>query len=137
MVISEYLDGNRIKYIGPLSYLVVMSALYVLSFQLFNVDPQEYMGQAANSIQSSEQTQDQQAFMQSYMQTFTDNLRLVVASLIPFFSLSLIIFYSKKKLPGKFPRGVICVQSGDLAWHFGVGILFAYRPVLVMAKLLH
>jgi len=37
-VITSYLSGNRVQYIGPLGYLVIMSAFYILAFDYLGID---------------------------------------------------------------------------------------------------
>ena len=89
LVIEEYLAGNRVKYIGPISYLIVMTALYILSFNVFGITPAEFMQNAAETFGTPElnQNQDialkQQEFMSTYLSVFSSNMRLMVASIIP------------------------------------------------------
>jgi hypothetical protein len=101
-VINEYLAGNRVKYIGPLSYLVVMSALYLLSFGLFSVSPEEFMDKAVNYFdtmqldENPEIAKRQLEFMDAYMRIFSNNMRVLVGAMIPFLAMGLAIFYREK-----------------------------------------
>lgn len=96
-VITTYLNGNRVRYIGPLAYVVIMTALYLLSFQFFGVDTTEFMeGMGDFGFDTSEQTQNQKEFQQKSMAVMSKNLRLIVVSLIPFTALSMTIFYKKR-----------------------------------------
>ena len=103
LVINEYLAGNRVKYIGPISYLIVMTALYILSFNVFGITPAEFMQNAAETFGGSElnQNQDvalkQQEFMNTYLSVFSSNMRLMVASIIPFIALGLTMFYRRTR----------------------------------------
>ncbi len=101
-VVIEYLSGNRVKYIGPLSYLVVMSALYLLSFGLFGVSPEEFMDKAVNYFDTVQLNEDpeiakrQLEFMDAYMRVFSNNMRVLVGAMIPFLAIGLSIFYREK-----------------------------------------
>jgi len=96
-VVEEYLAGNRVKYIGPLSYLIVMTALFILSFQIFGVEVEDYIGRAASlTYNPDEVTPDQEAFMKEYMNLFYGNMRIFAGILIPFLALSMRIFYRKR-----------------------------------------
>ena len=103
IVINEYLAGNRVKYIGPISYLIVMTALYILSFNVFGISTAEFMQNAAETFGSAEvngdleATQKQQVFIGNYLSIFSSNMRLMVASIIPFIALGLSIFYRKRR----------------------------------------
>jgi hypothetical protein len=103
VVIKEYLAGNRVKYIGPISYLIVMTALYLLSFNLFGISTEEFMRNAADSFggfqvdKDPEVAQKQLEFMETYMSVFSRNMRLMVASIIPFIAMGLALFYRGKR----------------------------------------
>lgn len=114
VVVEEYLEGNRVKYIGPLSYLVVMSALYIFSFSIFGVTTEEFLRVTAEGFQPAEQTQTQQEFMATYSQRISQNMRLMVASMIPFMSLSLIIFYKRRNFLENFL--IISYATSQMLW---------------------
>ncbi len=114
VVVEEYLAGNRVKYIGPLSYLVVMSALYIFSFSIFGVTTEEFLAKTTENFQPLEQSKTQQEFMTGYMQKMSQNMRLMVASLIPFMALSLIIFYKGRNYLQNFL--VISYATSQLLW---------------------
>lgn len=113
-VIEGYLEGNRVKYIGPLSYLVVMSALYIFSFSIFGVTTEEFLADTSKSFQPEEIDQNQQKFMQDTMGAFAQNMRLMVGALIPFMALSLIIFYEKRNYLQNFL--VISYLTSQMLW---------------------
>lgn len=115
-VILEYLEGNRVKYIGPLSYLVVMSFLYVLSFQLFGFTPEEMMNETSRMFQSSDQelSEKQLRFINDYTRMFSKNMRLLVGVIIPFTALSMTIFYKKANYLQNFL--IISYAVAQLLW---------------------
>lgn len=122
-VIESYLKGNRVRYIGPLAYLIIMSALYILSFDLFGVSIEEYMGTAADSFQTGPRSQNQQEFMQAYIKTFSDNMRVVVGSMIPFMSLSLLIFYRRRNYLENFLLVSYAIAQAIWLSIFGLALL--------------
>ncbi|WP_420576569.1 DUF3667 domain-containing protein [Ekhidna sp.] len=115
-VITEYLEGNRVKYIGPLSYLVVMSFLYVLSFQLTGFTPEEMMDETSRMFQSPDQklSEKQLQFINDYTQLFSKNMRLLVGVIIPFTALAMTIFYKKRNYLQNFL--IISYVVAQLLW---------------------
>jgi len=94
-VINAYLDGNRVRYIGPLSYLIVMSAVYILTFEFTGVSPKEFIQMSSEQFQAPPTEVNQKAFIEDYMQSISDNMRLMAGALIPFLALGMLIFYRK------------------------------------------
>ena len=124
-VISEYLEGNRVKYIGPLSYLVVMSFLYVLSFQLTGFTPEEMMNETSRMFQSSDQelSESQQQFINDYTQLFSKNMRLLVGVIIPFTALAMTIFYKRRNYLQNFL--IISYVVAQLLWVSMLAVVLA------------
>lgn len=114
-VITDYLEGNRVKYIGPLSYLVVMSFLYVLSFQVFAFNPAEMMDEASRMFRPDQELSDRQLqFLRDYTQIFSKNMRLFVGAIIPFTALSMSIFYRRRNYLQNFL--IISYAVSQLLW---------------------
>ncbi|MEQ6168412.1 DUF3667 domain-containing protein [Ekhidna sp. MALMAid0563] len=115
-VITDYLEGNRVKYIGPLSYLVVMSFLYVLSFEVFGFNPTEMMDEASRVFQDPDQelSEKQRQFLNDYTQMFSKNMRLLVGAIIPFTALSMSIFYRRRNYLQNFL--IVSYALSQLLW---------------------
>ena len=115
-VILEYLDGNRVKYIGPLSYLVVMSFLYVLSFEVFGFNPAKMMDEASRMFQAPDQelSEMQLQFLNDYTQMFSKNMRLLVGAIIPFTALAMSIFYRRRNYLQNFL--IVSYAVSQLLW---------------------
>lgn len=104
IIVEEYLKGNRVRYIGPLSYVVLMGFLYVLSFEVLDITPREMFDQTGKELKmpdpttgnTEKQQQFQQKFMDLYVSALAKNMRLLVGLMIPFFALSLHIFYKQR-----------------------------------------
>ena len=115
-VINDYLEGNRVKYIGPLSYLVVMSFLYVLSFEVFGFNPAEMMDEASRMFQAPDQklSEMQLQFLNDYTQMFSKNMRLLVGAIIPFTALAMSIFYRRRNYLQNFL--IVSYVVSQLLW---------------------
>jgi len=91
--------GNRVRYIAPLAYLILMGFLYVLSFQVLGIDPSTALSEAGELVsanESSEEPLDERAaFFNDFLTAFGKNVRLLISILIPFLALSLHIFYKR------------------------------------------
>lgn len=119
-VINAYLDGNRVRYIGPLSYLIVMSAIFILTFEVAGVSPREFLEATSEKLQpqsvtgNAEVSENQKAFMENYMQSISENMRLMTGALIPFFALSMLIFYRGRNFLQNFL--VVTYATSELIW---------------------
>ncbi len=101
MVIKEYLAGNRVKYIGPLSYLILMGFLYILSFEILGLSPQDVFKVAGEGFggfgDPAATSERQREFMELYLNVLSKNMRILVGIMIPFLALSLNIFYRGRR----------------------------------------
>lgn len=98
-VITSYLNGNRVKYLGPLAYLVIMTALLILSFDLFGVKAEDFMKTQSNLFQQEVKQDANQIELQKKVFKFLgDNMRFVSGAMIPFWSVTLGWFFRKKYL---------------------------------------
>lgn len=125
VVIENYLQGNRVRYVGPLSYLVIMSALYIFSFSIFGVSTAEFLQDSSENFQASNQSEQQAAFMTDFMGKISDNMRLLVASLIPFMALGLITMYRRRNYLENFL--LVSYITSQMLWLSILGLgIFAY-----------
>ena len=100
-VINGYLEGNRTKYIGPLGFIVVMTALLLISFDLFGLEVQDFLKENQSTFQGGiEQdiSAQQLAFQQKINTFIAQNFRFFSAVLIPFWGIGLWFFYRKRGL---------------------------------------
>ncbi len=99
VVSREFIKGNRVKYIGPLGYLFLVSTIMILSFQILDIDVQAYMEDTSKGIvpeQGTDISEKQAQFTSDLMKLMSDYFRFVSAGLIPFVALVAFMFYRKK-----------------------------------------
>ncbi|MBL6449520.1 DUF3667 domain-containing protein [Fulvivirga sp. 29W222] len=92
-VVQLFIDGNRVKYIGPVGYLFILSTIYVLCVSILNVDMVEFTRNTSD-IFTGQNAQGTKA--EGLHRMLMDNLKIVSFALIPFFTLSTYILFRKK-----------------------------------------
>ena len=104
-VVHAYLHGNRTKYIGPLGYVVIMTALLIISFDLFGLEAQDFIKENQSTFEElyqqdlpEEKTVLQKQTTQKINEFAARNFRFLSALLIPFWAISFWFFYRKEKL---------------------------------------
>ena len=98
-VINGYLQGNRTKYIGPLGFIVVMTALLLISFDVLGLEVQDFLKENQSTFQgeSAQAASAQQlAFQQKVNEFIARNFRFLSMVLIPFWGMGLWFFYRKQ-----------------------------------------
>ena len=97
-VINTYLHGNRTRHIGPLGFLVVMTALLIISFDLFGIEVEDFLKENQSNIESlydQQISENQLAFQQKVQEFVARNFRFFSTILIPFWGVGLWFFYRK------------------------------------------
>ncbi len=95
VVIRSIIEGNRIKYVGPIGYYFVMITIYILLLSLLDVDMAELMGSFNNSLNSA--TSEGQVALQKQLNQFLfSNFRLTAFLMMPFFILGVWIIFKNK-----------------------------------------
>lgn len=99
LVLKAYLKGNRTKYLGPLGYVVIMTALLIISFDLFGLEVSDFLKVNSETFAPSTQevSENQRALQQKLMEFMASNFRFLAAAMIPFFAISLAWFYRGEK----------------------------------------
>ncbi len=97
---TAYLQRNTVKYMGPLAYLVVMTALLMLSFELLGIDLQQYLQetQRAMGVSQFEGTERQANMQVAVMKWVAGNFRIVAGLMVPFFAIGIRLSYRKRKV---------------------------------------
>lgn len=94
-VIESIIEGNRVKYVGPVGYYFVMLTIYILLMALINVDMADIMTTASNSM-NGEVTQNQLALQNRYNTFIAENFRLTAFLMMPFFILGVWLVFKNK-----------------------------------------
>lgn len=127
--IHSYLGGNRVKYLGPLGYVIVMTALLLLSFDLFDLKVEDFMKSQSNAINESileddpEVVRRQMEVQQITLSVMVKNFRLMSVSIIPFFALAFGWFYRREKLNFMERIMVFSYIQGNAIWLNILGVI--------------
>ncbi|EMR03525.1 DUF3667 domain-containing protein [Cesiribacter andamanensis] len=96
-VIHCYLAGDRVRYLGPFSYYIVVTALVLLLISLLNIDIEAMMlsnNQAMSPEASSSKSLEMQ---QKIMHYISLAFRFFAIIMLPFFALALRWVYGRQK----------------------------------------
>lgn len=99
-VIRLFLARNTVQYAGPLGYLVVMTALFMLSVELMGLDLEQYlvdMQKNAGTIPDNP-SDNQMHYQQLAFHWLARNFRIVAGIMVPFFAVGVWAAYRKRKL---------------------------------------
>ncbi len=100
-VVNSYLKGNRTKYMGPLGFLVVMTALLIISFDVFGLEVKDFLRENQSTFEGmyeQETSERQLEFQKKTNEFIAKNFRFFATILIPFWSVALWVFYRKSGL---------------------------------------
>ncbi len=95
-VIQANIDGNRVRYIGPVGFYFLMVTIFVLLLSILNIDMIQYT-QDINSAFSSGSNAEQTALQVSFQRTVFENFRAVGFLMAPFFIIGVWIVFKNKK----------------------------------------
>lgn len=96
-VAASFIEGNRVAYIGPVSFCFLMLTIFVLLAALLDVDIQEATESTSSLFTTPPSSAKQEAAMNQIRNFMFNNFRLVVFMLVPFFGLSQMILFRKDK----------------------------------------
>ena len=100
-VINSYLNGNRISYIGPLGFLVVMTALLIISFDVFGLETKDFIEENQSAFKEAldqEYSENQIKVQEKVNEFIAKNFRFFSVIMIPFWGVSLWLFFKSAKL---------------------------------------
>lgn len=90
-----YIDGNRVKYYGPVGYFFLMVTVFLLVLSMIGMSFKEFM----MGMQYTEgQTAGQQKVNDMLMGWISENMRIFSFGIIPMIALSAKLFFRKSKL---------------------------------------
>ncbi|MBK6263417.1 DUF3667 domain-containing protein [Marivirga sp. S37H4] len=95
VVINSIIEGNRIKYVGPVGYYFVMITIYILFMSIINVDMSEMMGTVSGTI-NSDATESQVIFQNKLNQFIVNNFKLISFLMMPFFIFGVWLVFKNK-----------------------------------------
>lgn len=93
-VALAYINGNRVKYVGPVGYFFVMLTIFILLLGILDIDFYEF-SQASSPFGKTTTSRQQEEGAQMVVKIFSDNLRIFQFMLIPLTAFWFKIFFSK------------------------------------------
>lgn len=116
----EYINGNRVRFVGPLGYAFLTTAIMLIVYKLFGVDVKELMSSGqevfgGGAAGTRPQDLKMQEFNQGMLQVMAENFRFMVVIMIPFLALAGIWFYRNKR--NRINYLELCVLFFYLAGH--------------------
>ncbi len=98
-LIEQYLNRNTVKYVGPLGYFVIVTALMLLVFDLFNVNVQELILKSNESfgIDPVAEGNKQKEMQDKLMGMISSNFRIMAGLIVPFTALGLMLTFRKSR----------------------------------------
>lgn len=108
--IREYLDGNRVSFIGPVGYLFLMSVILLLIYDVFHIDLAELYDESQRLLDQGttiKREQETQAFQKVINRFMAEYYKMVLVAGIPFMALSSVIFFRKVERKFNFLENVV------------------------------
>ncbi len=98
-LIEQYLNRNTVKYVGPLGYFVIVTALMLLVFDLFNVNVQDLITKSNESFGIDPVTEGnkQKEMQDKLMGMIASNFRIMAGLIVPFTALGLKLTFQKSR----------------------------------------
>lgn len=99
LVLQRYLNRNTVKYIGPLGYYIVVTALMILVFDLLKISIIDFLKTANNTFNfgNKEATEEQRKLQEQILNVFSSNFRFVTGLIVPFAAVGLIWVFRKSR----------------------------------------
>lgn len=110
----EFLNGNRVKYYGPVGYFFFIISLYVLVMSMLEIDPHEVI--RAMGADYTKPGTGQAQFNSQMVTWMNNNQRLVSFLMIPFYVLGAKLFFRREKLNYLEHSVLIFYTQGHLQW---------------------
>lgn len=96
----EYIGGNRVRYVGPLGYTFLTTAIMIIMYNLLDLDIREMIQSSQDAFGANAGSSPPEVSMQEYNQAMAgfmaDHFRFMVVAMIPFLALAGLMFYSSK-----------------------------------------
>ena len=87
VIMKSYLAGNRVTYLGPLSYYIVVTALVFLGLALLGISVEEFMQSTSSGLGGTEVPQGRALeFQQEVLHVMSSALRFMIILFVPFFA---------------------------------------------------
>ena len=97
----EYIRGNRARYVGPLGYAFLTTAIMLIVYNLLGINVQEMVGSSQDMFRGSTEPTPQDLKLQEInkemLSKISEYFRFMIVTMIPFMAISGIMFYRNKR----------------------------------------
>lgn len=94
-----FVQGNRVKYIGPVGYFFLINTFYILTFSFLGIEIKEFLSTSSEAISSARTLDTESAALQSsIMDIISNNIKILEFLVIPFLALWGKVFFKKAKM---------------------------------------
>lgn len=124
----DYLQGNRVKYYGPVGYFFLMITLYLLIASLLGIEIRDVM-ELSSSVAGTgplKAGSGQEQFNSMLLNMISDNMKLFSFLIIPFQAFIALIFFRKSRHNFIEHSVIPFYVTGHAFWLSIIG-LFLYR----------
>ena len=138
-----FIEGNRVKYIGPVGYFFLMITLVIILLSVFDINLKDFMGQAGESLAGIKENQLKEHNLQEWiMVKISSNFKTFRFFIIVFLAIWSMMLYRKDKL-NLFEHSVNCfyilghlnlLLFAQLVIYESFGILIT-APVILISSL--
>ncbi|VXD18741.1 conserved membrane hypothetical protein [Marinoscillum sp. 108] len=123
-VITAYLNRNNVRYIGPLGYYIVMTALMLIAFELLGLEVADFIKSTNENLglPQGSGSERQLALQENISGWISRNFRFASAFLIPFLTVGVQWLYRKKR---SFLENLVLITylQTHTIWFLIVGLL--------------
>ena len=110
----EFLNGNRVKYYGPVGYFFFLISLYLLVMSMLGITAEEIGKATVGALAKPGSSQDQ--FNSNLFNWMTENQRIGAFLMIPFYALGAKMFFRRERLNFLEHSVLIFYTQGHVQW---------------------
>ncbi len=115
VVSRSYIDGNRVKYNGPVGYFFLMITVFLLLLSLFEVSFYDFIVKASQ-ITPVKENSGMEQFMKIFSDWIADNMKVFSFLVIPFTTLASLIMFRKSGLNFLEHSVMVFYIQGHVYW---------------------
>jgi hypothetical protein len=123
-VAMAYINGNRVKYVGPVGYFFLAVTFMLLFMEILSIDLHDLS--VSNYPFAPEPSKSQEVLQRRFSDMISKNMRLFSFTLIPVTGLFAWMFFRKQKLNFMEHTILVFYTSGHLTW-FSIINLFTFK----------
>lgn len=123
-VARQFIQGNRVRYMGPVGYFFLVLTLSLLTMQLFEVDL--YALSTTNSGLLTDETEQQKIFQQKIMALIQNNMRTFSFLQVPIAAFFVWLFFRKSRHNYLESCVLVFYTYGHLIWGSLIGVAALY-----------